>query len=88
MQILAQRLHFTVSVRNQLYAGGAPLIMNRTVGEHIQTLEEQRDRVSGHLMREQDKVKRNQLESELRAIESALTHYRKALELESKVLPR
>lgn len=61
--------------------------MNRTVGEHIQNLEEQRDKISGLIMREQDKDKRNQLESELRAVESALIHYRKALELESRVLP-
>jgi hypothetical protein len=38
-------------------------------------------------MREQERAKRNQLESELRAVEAALTHYRSALEFESRVWP-
>ena len=34
------------------------------------------------MMEEDNGAKRNQLEAELRAIESALTHYRSALEIE------
>lgn len=59
--------------------------MNRTVAEHIQNLEEKRDRLSGRIMEEGDKDKRNQLETELRAVESALTLFRSALEVEARV---
>jgi hypothetical protein len=59
--------------------------MNRTVAEHIQNLEEKRDRLSGRIMEEGDKAKRNQLETELRAVESALTLFRSALEVEARV---
>jgi hypothetical protein len=59
--------------------------MNRTVAEHIQNLEEKRDRLSGRIMEEGDKAKRNHLETELRAVESALTLFRSALEVEARV---
>lgn len=65
---------------------GVPLA-DRTVGERIQRLEERRSALSGLIMREQERAKRNQLESELRAVEAALTHYRSALEFESRVWP-
>jgi hypothetical protein len=58
--------------------------MNRTVGEHIQSLEEKRKLLSGRIMEERDRAKRNQLETELRAVESALTLYRSALEVEAR----
>lgn len=61
--------------------------MNRTVGEHIQSLEEKRKLLSTRIMKAKDRSKRNQLESELRAVESALTLYRSALEVESRVSP-
>ena len=58
--------------------------MNRTVGEHIQSLEQKRNLLSGRIMEERDRVKRNQLETELRAVESALTLFRSALEIEGR----
>jgi len=58
--------------------------MNRTVAEHIQSLEEQRSALSARIMEQNDKTKRNQLERELRAVESALTLYRSALEVEAR----
>ncbi len=59
--------------------------MYRTVQEHLQQLEQRLAEISGRIMIEHDKSKRNQLESELRAVESAITHYRSALEIESRV---
>jgi hypothetical protein len=59
--------------------------MNRTVSEHIQSLEEKRAILAMHIMHEPDNVKRNNLESELRAVESALALYRSALEIEARV---
>ncbi len=62
--------------------------MNRTVAEHIDSLQEKRRLLCGRIMEEQDKERRNQLEAELRAIESALTLYRSALEIEARILTR
>jgi hypothetical protein len=59
--------------------------MNRTVGEHIQTLEHRRTLLSGRITEEKNRGKRNQLETELRAVESALALYRSALEIEARV---
>lgn len=59
--------------------------MNRTVGEHIQSLEHKRNLLSGRIMEERDRAKRNQLETELRAVESALILFRSALEIEGRV---
>lgn len=60
--------------------------MNRTVEEHIRDLEEKRNLLSGQVTDERDAHKRNDLEAELRAVESALALYRSALEVESRVL--
>ena len=62
--------------------------MYRTVQEHLQKLEQRLGEISGRIMIEHNKSKRNQLESELRAIESAITHYRSALEIESNVFAK
>jgi putative heme iron utilization protein len=62
--------------------------MNRTVAEHIRNLEEKRDRLSGRIMEESDRAKRNQLETELRAVESALELFRSALEVEARALEK
>ncbi|HKR85798.1 MAG TPA: hypothetical protein VJS37_16690 [Terriglobales bacterium] len=62
--------------------------MNRTVQEHLQKLEQRLTEISGGIMIEQDKSQRNQLETELRAVESAIAHYRSALEIESQVFAR
>jgi hypothetical protein len=59
--------------------------MNRTVAEHIRDLEEKRNLLSGRMMEERDKAKCNQIEAELRAVESALTLFRSALEIEARV---
>ena len=63
---------------------GSP--MDRTVGQHIQTLEQKLNLLNARIMDESDRAKRNQLESELRAVESALTLYRSALEVEERIL--
>jgi len=59
--------------------------MKQSVQQHLQKLEQRLTVISGSVMLEQDKSKRNQLEAELRAIESAIAHYRSALEIESRV---
>jgi len=60
--------------------------MDRSVGEHMQILEQKVNLLTARLMDENDRVKRNQLESELRAVESALTLYRSALEAEERIV--
>jgi len=62
--------------------------MNRTLAEHIGTLEQKLNSISTQIMQENDPHKRNHLESELRAVESALTHYRSAFEIESQLAGR
>jgi hypothetical protein len=59
--------------------------MHRTVAEHIRDLEEKRNLLSSRMMEERDKARCNQLEAELRAVESALTLFRSALEVEARV---
>ena len=59
--------------------------MQRSVVEHIQNLEGKRDLLSGQIMEERNRTKRNQLEAELRAVESALTHFRSAIEIEQRL---
>lgn len=59
--------------------------MDRTVREHIESIEVKRNLISGQIMEEGDTAKRNQLEAELGAVESALTLYRCALEIESRI---
>ena len=60
--------------------------MDTTVREHMQRLEEKRQLLSAQTMEESDTEKRNRLESELRAVESALKFYRDALETERRLL--
>lgn len=62
--------------------------MNRTLAEHIQSLEERMKLISEKIMQEQNSTKRNQLESELRAVGSALTQYRSAFEIENQLATR
>ena len=59
--------------------------MNKPVGEHIKDLEQQQLLLNTRLMNEDDFAERNRLESELRAVESALTLYRSALEIEQRI---
>jgi hypothetical protein len=61
-------------------------LMDRTVGQHMQILEQKVNLLTARIMDENDRVKRNQLESELRAVESALTLYRSALQAEERIV--
>jgi uncharacterized protein YfkK (UPF0435 family) len=60
--------------------------MDMTVGQHMQALEQKLNVLNAGIMDENDRAKRNQLESELRAVESALMLYRSALEVEERIL--
>jgi hypothetical protein len=60
--------------------------MDTTVREHMQRLEEKRQLLSAEVMEESDAGKRNRLDAELRAVESALKFYRDALETERRLL--
>ena len=51
----------------------------------MQRLEEKRQLLSAQVMEESDTEKRNRLESELRAVESALKFYLDALETERRL---
>jgi|GraSoiStandDraft_59_1057299.scaffolds.fasta_scaffold444635_1 putative heme iron utilization protein len=59
--------------------------MDKTVREHIQNLQQKRNLLSAHVMDEADAKQRNQLESELRAVEAALKFYQDALETERRL---
>lgn len=59
--------------------------MNRPVAEHIRSLEHKRTLLSEQIMEERIRGKRNQLETELRAVESALTLFRSALKIEGRI---
>lgn len=59
--------------------------MDRTLGEHIGSLEQKVSLLSAQIMEENDTRMRNQLETELRAVESALTLYRSAFEIETRL---
>ena len=62
--------------------------MDKILSEHIRILEQKLNSISMKIMEENDPRTRNQLESELRAVESALTHYRAAYEIESRLTAR
>ena len=59
--------------------------MNRTLAEHIHRLEQRLNLVNARMMQEDNREKRNYLDSELRAIESALAQYRSAFEIENRL---
>ena len=58
--------------------------MDKTVREHIQALEEKRNLLSEQVMDESNAGRRNELETELRAVQSALSFYHDALETERR----
>jgi hypothetical protein len=60
--------------------------MDTTVRTHMQRLEEKRQLLSAEVMEESDAGKRNRLDAELGAVESALKFYRDALETERRLL--
>ena len=59
--------------------------MDITVGQHIAALEARMNALADKLMDETDRAKRNVIEAEIRAAQTALAHYRAALDLESKL---
>ena len=64
--------------------------MDRTLREHIEGLEQKLQVLTAQL-NEQDTGNlqaRGELEAELRAVESALTHYRAAFEIEARLCPQ
>jgi hypothetical protein len=59
--------------------------MDRTVREHLDDLEQKLLALNNRVMDESNLNKRNQLEAELRAVQSAVVLYRSALEVESRL---
>jgi hypothetical protein len=59
--------------------------MDKPVREHIQALEEKRNLLNAQVMEESNAGRRNQLETELRTVESALRFYHDALETERRL---
>jgi predicted nucleic acid-binding Zn-ribbon protein len=59
--------------------------MEKTLAEHIRGLEQKLNALSSQMMEESDSHSRNQLESELRAVDTALAHYRRAFDIESRL---
>lgn len=62
--------------------------MQKTLAEHIRALEEKLNALSSQMMEENNSHRRNQLESELRAVDSALAHYRSAFAIELRLSMR
>jgi hypothetical protein len=60
--------------------------MDTTVREHMRRLEQKRDLLNTQIVEESDAEKRNRLEIDLRAVESALKYYRDALDTERRLL--
>jgi hypothetical protein len=59
------------------------------VGEHIRKLEERLELLNMQIMENRRALaERNQIESEIRAVNLALSHYRAALEVEKDLLIR
>ena len=59
--------------------------MDRTVREHLDELEQKLLALNEKMMDESNLGKRNKLEAELRAVQSAVVLYRSALEVESRL---
>ena len=59
--------------------------MDFTVRQHIEKLETHLSKLNAEFMDETDTARRNQLESEIRAAEIALSHFRSALEIENSI---
>lgn len=59
--------------------------MDLTVRQHIERLENQLGALNLEFMAETDTAERNRLESEIRAVETALSHFRAALEVEKNL---
>ena len=60
--------------------------MDRTLREHIASLEERLQRLNAAIMEnETTRTERNRIEAEIRAVNLALTHFRAAVELERQL---
>jgi hypothetical protein len=59
--------------------------MDRTLREHLDDLERKLLALNDRMMDERNLDKRNKLETELRAVQSAVVLYRSALEVESRL---
>jgi Type III secretion system, cytoplasmic E component of needle len=59
--------------------------MDKTVRQRLEELEQRLGILNSRIMEEEDARKRNELQRELRAVESAITLYRSTLEVESRV---
>lgn len=60
--------------------------MDLTIRQHMERLEARLRAVSAEIMNESDIGRRNEMESELCALNLALDHLRAALEIENRVL--
>jgi hypothetical protein len=60
--------------------------MHKTVGAHISDLEQRRGQLNSQVMEESSVKNRNLLETQLRAVESALKFYREAIETEHRLI--
>jgi hypothetical protein len=60
--------------------------MHKTVGAHISDLEQRRGQLNSQVMEESSVKNRNLLETQLRAVESALKFYREAIETEHRLM--
>jgi hypothetical protein len=60
-------------------------VVDRTLREHISSLEARIKRLSEQMMDEQNITTRNRLEAEIRAANVALTQYRAALQVEESL---
>ena len=73
-----------------IIGGELPLVagvsrMDRTIRQHVEELKQRLAILNSRIMEEQDVRKRNNLHSELRAVESVLALYKSALEVESRI---
>lgn len=59
--------------------------MERTLAQHITGLQGVIEKLTSDLMQTEDPERRNRIEADIRAANLALTHYRAALDLESRL---
>lgn len=61
------------------------LTMEKSVREHLRTLDERLQSLSQQIMENRSLEERNKLEAEIRAANLAIAHYKAALELEQSL---
>ena len=62
--------------------------MDRTVREHLDDLQRKILSLNARVMIETNLEKRNELETELRAVQSVIEFYHSALEVENRLTPK